>query len=496
MKKSLYLQKIKGLLFDNASTRQIIAKNAFWLTAAEFFSRFFKFFLIVFAARILGVTEYGKFSFALAFATFFIVFADFGLDNILVREFARDKNQERKFPAILALRILLSALMVLVIWSGSFFASGDPTVRFAIWILAFYIFFQSIKSVFIAFFQARQRMEYAAIAQILETIFLTGIGLFVLFNFPSIQALGLTYALMAFAGLVFIFIIFKKKIYPPALSFAPKTWKQFLSLSWPLGLVGLSGTIFNQIDSITLGLYGQITQVGWYNAAYAIFGAVLLPSWILWHTFFPALSRAFGESKGSFQKIYNFQMEAAIFLSLGFLAGGIALAPKIIDFFYDPSYAPSALALRILLAAAAAIILSEPIRQALIAMNQQKKLFWAVLAGSLLNAALDVWLIPTWSLYGPAFATFIGTVLMTFLFSFYASRALRLGSFSLLLIFVGAIIASAVTYKFLLLPQIFRLHVLAATLLGGLVYCAIFLVWRALVYKIFIARLAENANLR
>lgn len=177
-------QAVKEFLFYQRAVKQIVAKNAFWLVFAEFGSRLFKFFLLVFAARILGATEYGKFSFALAFATFFIVFADLGLDSILIRELAKDKSQENKFSAIFTLRLLLSLFMLVVICAGSLFVSQDPIIRLAIWIFAIYIFFQSVKTVFLAFFQARQRMEYVALSQIFDSALIAVLGFFVLFRFP------------------------------------------------------------------------------------------------------------------------------------------------------------------------------------------------------------------------------------------------------------------------------------------------------------------------
>jgi O-antigen/teichoic acid export membrane protein len=44
----------KEVLFKNKSPRQIVLKNTFWLSLGQFFTRLFKFLLVVFAARILG----------------------------------------------------------------------------------------------------------------------------------------------------------------------------------------------------------------------------------------------------------------------------------------------------------------------------------------------------------------------------------------------------------------------------------------------------------
>jgi O-antigen/teichoic acid export membrane protein len=58
-------------------------------------------------ARSLGVLDYGKFSFALAFIALFSSFSDFGLSGITTREFSQDKERERHYSSILSLYLFL-----------------------------------------------------------------------------------------------------------------------------------------------------------------------------------------------------------------------------------------------------------------------------------------------------------------------------------------------------------------------------------------------------
>ena len=111
---------VRSFLFDNTSIRQTIFKNTFWLAVAGGISKLLKFVLFVYVARILGATEYGKFTFALAFIGLFIIFADLGLSQIITREFAREKEKEKEFSAIVSLKILLSLGTFVLVLLGSF----------------------------------------------------------------------------------------------------------------------------------------------------------------------------------------------------------------------------------------------------------------------------------------------------------------------------------------------------------------------------------------
>ena len=52
----------------------------------------FWFFNIIYTARYLGVTEFGVYSFAMSFTTLFMVLADIGVSQLIIREIARNKK--------------------------------------------------------------------------------------------------------------------------------------------------------------------------------------------------------------------------------------------------------------------------------------------------------------------------------------------------------------------------------------------------------------------
>jgi O-antigen/teichoic acid export membrane protein len=77
---------VKAVLFDNRTIKQTIFKNTFWLTVAEGVSRLLTLILIIYVARILRATEYGKFTFAIVFVYLLSIFSDLGLSSITTRE--------------------------------------------------------------------------------------------------------------------------------------------------------------------------------------------------------------------------------------------------------------------------------------------------------------------------------------------------------------------------------------------------------------------------
>jgi len=479
--KNIFLNP-RNFFLENLGVKQTIFKNTFWLAFAEGVSRFLKLILIIYVARILGATEYGKFTFALAFVSLFAIFSDLGLSQITTREFARDNEREKEISSLFSLKILLGLGTLILILIGSFFITPEPVIRSLIWILGIYTICTSFGAIIFAFFQARQKMEYQAMTQILEAILVTAAGFFVILNFPSVINLSYSYLFAGFAALIFILTLFHFKVFPLGISFKKSIWQKFLSLSWPLALAGIFGSIYTQTDSIMMGYWGQITQTGWYNAAYRIIGVTLVPAALISTGFFPALSIAFKESKERAQKIWNYFMESMIFLAVPIVVGGIVLTPRIIDYIYDPSYFPAILAFQILILMAGIAFIASPFGQILIVANQQKKLFWITLSGALINVILNSILIPKYSLYGAAAATVATSVLILFLLFKFTTKLTPIRPFNLksLANFFGAILASIPMYFVIIQPQIYHLNIFLPILIGAGIYLICFLGYKKL----------------
>jgi O-antigen/teichoic acid export membrane protein len=464
---------LKKLLFQNIGLLQTIIKNTFWLGAAEFITRLLKFVLIVFVARVLGASEYGKFTFALSFVTLFAVFSDLGVGGIMVREFSKDRGQEKEFPSLLSLKLILSFSTFLLILLGAFFITNNPVVRQITVILGGMTAINGLIGLFYGFFVARQRMDYQATVQILQAIFLTGIGFLVLFFAPSIKNLSWSYLLAAGLGLTFALLLFCSRISPLKINFNFNVWSKYLRLSWPLALTGFLGGFYGNIDSVMMGHLKQIAQVGWYNAAFKIIAVVLLPPVLISQSFFPVLNSAFSRSKQGFQKIFNSFFEIMIILGMPIALGGIILAPRIIQAIYGAVYLPAVMSFQILLVMAFISYLSLPFNQYLIIANRQKWLFWISLFGAVIDIILNIILIPRYSLNGAAFATALSMLLATIALFILSQRHLKLQSSRNARIFLMAVLSSALMGTFLsLVLKFYTLGVIWLILSGGGLYFA------------------------
>lgn len=468
---------VKSLFFDNRSIRQTILKNTFWLGAADGVSKLLKLFLLIYTAKVLGATEYGKFSFALAFVGLFLGFASLGLPRIIVRELSQGKEKEQDFSSILSLKIFLSLGTLLLILAVSFFANPDPQIKKVIWIIALYSLIDNFATFFNFFFHARQKMEYETLSKIIRAALLVGFGFLVIFNFPSAENLSYGYLLAGLAGLIFILFFFHFRIQKMTLSFNKLVWKRYLIMSWPLALAALFSTIYGQVDSVIMGSLQQITQTGWYNAAYRIVGGALIPLGLVSTSFYPALSRTFRQSEEKFQKVWNYQAQIITLLVFPMVVGGIILAPKIIDFIYDPSFNPSILAFQILILMAGVSSLHTPFNHALLVFNRQKTFLWTTSLGAAVNIILNIVLIPRYSLYGAATAAVITSIFILLLLAGFSVRftSVKIINLNLLFSLVLVVLSTLAMYFVISTPAIYNLHAIFSISAGAAIYLLTFL---------------------
>ncbi|MFH1181008.1 MAG: oligosaccharide flippase family protein [bacterium] len=466
------ISKTKSFLFDHQTVKQTIFKNTFWLGLAEGISRLATFALFIFVARILGATEYGKFSFVLAVVGLLLLLPGFVSSEIITREFSKDKEKEKEFSSLFTLKLLFGLASILFLFGISFFVTADAIIRKVIWIMSAYWILNSLVDIVYAFFRARQRMEYESFFKIFDALLTTGFGLFVIFKFPSIENLSYAYLLegLVLCGVILLFFHFK--IRKMSFGFNKKIWKKILSLSWPMALIGLTAGIYSQIDTVMMGFFNQITETGWYNASFKITRMALVPVALISQSFYPVLSKFFQESKDKLQEAWTFQAKIMIWLAFPLMAGGVVLAPRIIDFLYGRSYLPAIMSFQMLIIMTGVMFLYDTFRQVLIVSNQQKKVFWAILAGAIVNIALNLILIPRFSLNGAALATLFTNILIFFLFLKFILKYTEIKPFNqeILRETISALAACVIMYLIISRAFVYSLPVVFSILIGIATY--------------------------
>lgn len=474
---------IKRLFFHNQSLRQTVFKNTFWLSVAEVATGFLRFALLVYATRILGAVEYGKFTFALSFVSIMVICSDLGLINIATRELSRNKEKENEFSELLSLDIVLTAGAFFLTVAGSFLVTDNMAIRKMIWFLSVFILITSFFGIFFAFLRSRQKMEYEAATKVLQSAGTVVIAFFAVYYFRSAIGLAYGYLLANLIVLALFLVFFHVRFQPLKLRWNKKIF-HILKISWPMSLGFMNSWMYMTVASVMLGYFNLIAENGWYGAASKIVILVLMPGSLIVGSFYPALSSLFVNSPEKIQKSFDYLMAVMVSLSIPMMVGAITLAPKIIPFFYGSGFTPSVATLQLLMPLVLISFIGYPYSVALVIADQQKKNFYLILAGIGMTTALNFLLIPSYGLQGAAISLLIssGAVLLASMITLKFFTRIPIIFFNMNFLKYASIssLASLMMFFALRHPAVYNLTLFVAVAIGFACYALVFLVLRKL----------------
>ena len=405
------ISKLKNFLFQNLTPRQTVAKNIFWLSLSQIGSRFFRAIIIIYAARVLGAAEYGIFAYVLAFAGFFTLFSDIGVNAILTREIASHPEQKDKyFSTSFWLKIILLLISaVLVIFVAPHFSKIEKAVVLFP-LMALIVFFDGLREFANAFLKGLEKMEWEAIVIIAMNVVIMVAGFIILRISPTSKSLLFSYITsVGFSALLAIFIIKKQflKVFSRRyLDF--KVALQILNAAWPLAFSALLGTFMLNTDVVLLGWWRTAEEIGYYSIGQRVVGILYTLPALLMSGVFPTLSRFVQQNEKEREKNLNEKSTATIFLAaFPLIIGGIILSQPIIKLIFGPAYLPATPAFQILIASLFWTFPSVFISNLILAHNQQKKVVIYMAGSALGNILLNIVLIPIWGIEGAAVSTFI-----------------------------------------------------------------------------------------
>lgn len=418
-------KKIKNFLLQNTSDKQTVIKNTIWLSIGEIGVRVLKLALFIYAARVLGVTEWGIFSYALAMIGIFSIFSDIGINSILLREVAQKTEKvslyiSHGFFIKLGLSIISSLLLV-----GFTLIFGKESIKEIIPIVAILLFIDSMREFGFALNRATEKMETEAFVKIISTIILITTSGIAIYKSPTAQSLIFGYVIGASIGIVLLFISIKKFYIHISLNIKKDTVLFVLKEAFPIGIVAVFGTILISTDTLILGQLRDMTEVGYYTAAQKPLQVLSILPVLIASALLPLLSRTAKIDNDRFNIVLRKTMLASVVIISIPTILCILFAPFIITKLFGIEYSPAIIPLQIIAISAIASIPSIFFSNALIAKGKQKLLIRFFIIGGLTNIILSLSLIPQYGMYGAAIAYTCAQIISNTYFMTKAKKALR-----------------------------------------------------------------------
>ncbi|MEP7325329.1 MAG: oligosaccharide flippase family protein, partial [Gemmatimonadota bacterium] len=191
--------------------------------------------------------------------------------------------------------------------------------------------------------------------------------------------------------------------------------------AWPLVLHAVLGLMIYNSDLLFLRAFRSAAEVGYYVAAYTLISFLLNLGIAYSQSLLPTLTRLAVQPDQQ-QALYQTAMAQVFAASFPLAIGGFLLAPGIINLVFGPGYAPSVLALQILIGSIPIAFYRNVPQMALISAGHPKLVLRITLVAALINLALNIILIPEHGMAGAAAATVATEVVRTGMALFFAAR--------------------------------------------------------------------------
>ena len=383
-----------------------ILRNFLSLTAAQVVGFVCGLATTIVLARNLGPDSFGILGFGQAFIGFAGIAVVLGTDTYGTREIARDRTCVGPLVGeILGLRIVLAALVIPALVGVAFAVGHGGVVTRVLSLQALGLIGTVVILDFV--FQGVQQMGAIAVRQTIAPLLVVA-GAATLVHGPGdVYIAALLPPVAVLSTSLWLMRRMHRHIAPLRVRFDRRAWAGWIRAALPIGLGGLSITVFQYTDVLMLGFAVPQADVGRYVALGRLYIVVVSVGNLLVAVFAPVLAQLGTAEIGARRAAYR-HFAVSVLVLAGPAASLLAVFPgDAVRLFFGAGYTTDPAVLSIIMLSAVAFTVTAATSAALVAWDDQ--LFHAKALGTAAaaNVALNALLIPHYGLWGAAAATLV-----------------------------------------------------------------------------------------
>lgn len=376
-------------------TRKVI-KNAAFGVISQLVTWGLAWILLIALPRELGDEGFGRLFFAISFAMVASILLNLGINTWLTKEVARDPGSgEERLAEALGLKLALSAVVYALMLFVVRLMDVTPEAIAATDIVGAAFLIGSFGLTWAAWLQGSQLGGPPALALVFEKLVLTVASLAMLQLGYGLVAMAWVMLLAACVGTSFTAWVVYRSI-PFRISWNRAAWKTVLVGAAPFLIWVVFGEIYVRIDVLMLTAMTSDDVVGWYGAAFRLYGTVLFIPNVFMTTVFPALSRKFAapdeEAHVATRRTLTFMLAAAVPIGMG----TTLIARPMVATLFGPTFVHATENLELFGLSMVLVCVNVVLGSVLIANDQQGRWAFAAVGAALLNPLMNLALIP-WS---------------------------------------------------------------------------------------------------
>tara|TARA_Y100000310_G_scaffold82857_1_gene79486 strand:- start:37883 stop:39403 length:1521 start_codon:yes stop_codon:yes gene_type:complete len=380
-------------------------------------------------ARI-GVSEYGLFSLGLGIIGIIIGISLFGLQRGVLRYVSYYRGKEDlgsvKGAIVYSLKIsfMISFVLGILLFLLSDFIAlnyfNNTNLSFILKILAIVIPINVINEVSLHAILGFQKIKYVVISKnIILNLVKVLLTLILLYFSISIIGIAVVYVISFLISLIFSLYFLERKVFPIIRSKIKSIYvgKEIFSFSWPLVFSSFAMMIMGWSDTIMIGLFKTVREVGLYNTALPTAQILYTIPQGLAFLVVPTLTYLFSKKDmNEFKLVYKSTTKWIFIINIILFSIFILFPKEIITILFGAEYSIASSSLVILsmgLFLNYSFILTNYIPTV---TNRTKLELLNISSGAILNIILNIILIPKYGIIGAAVATSISFLLTSVLY--------------------------------------------------------------------------------
>jgi O-antigen/teichoic acid export membrane protein len=400
-------------------------RNTRWMIAGQGLRIGVQAVYFICLARSLGTHQYGAFVSVVALVAVMAPFASLGSGNLLIKNVARNHLSLRECWGNSLLLVGISGLGLSTLAAIGFHWVLPPSIGWPLVVAVSLSDLVAMRIVDVAgqAFQSTKDLRYTAALSLLPSV-LRMIGAVVaLLVWPhaSAQVLAGAYLSASVASALGTVVVVNRRFGTPrfALWRVRKEWVEGLYFAVGLG----AQTIYNDMDKMMLARLSTLDSAGIYGAAYRIIDVAFVPVRSVLFAAYPEFFRRGLAGLGECTAYARRQLRKPFYYSLAAFATLVVAAP-LVPIVLGADFTSTAAALRWLSILPALKTIHYFMADSLTGAGFQGTRTAAQIAVAVINVGLNLWLIPSYSWLGAAWASIASDGLLIILL-FLAIRLLQ-----------------------------------------------------------------------
>jgi O-antigen/teichoic acid export membrane protein len=394
-----------------------IASNTLAQLVAKFFGAGLTLLTTYYTIRLAGIDLYGDLTKILVLVAVGFTAIDFGLNAEVIRSSKSENIMRKNLNSVIVARLIISLIVIIILNVIVNFLPGgySPTVKSVFWIGSMAILFQGLYTSSNAWFQYQLGYWKSTLSVVFGSLVGAVLTLYFLKHSPALINFVLANTFGYFIMAIISLILLPSR--PFNIRYSLFFVLPLLRSSLILGSILIASVLASKIDTVILGIFRSSGEVGEYGFAYRIFDVILVLPVFVMNIIYPLSLRESTSSSATTLMSKTTRVLALIAIPIAVLL--YTLAPFIN--LVKPGLDVAITVLRILAISLPLFYVSAPLMWGLIARKKDKFVLGVYLSAAVLNALLNLLLIPKFGAVVAAINTGL-TELFVYLLLYHFSR--------------------------------------------------------------------------